>query len=377
MIGLGGIALRPEHIAHAEGHGVGSGGAEGEHLVAGDQAGAGHVLSVDGGLPPQGVIEVFKDKALVGQLVKGGGQILVYHVLPEGLSGDEDEVLSGEHPRILVLTGGGASGYPLVHGLDGGIACVGGQGVKVDVEDVVLVDDGFRLRFGGGCVGSFRFGIRLRLGNLGGEGLLTIFHGQPEQPVADIQPQGGQQTEMGHGQLGNDFAPVDTFGRHDAAAGDVDGENGKTLGQNGGAQKQQLGLCDAGGQHFGGVTALWGEDIYHQQNHGNGQQKQSGEGVCDPRQRLPPVAADGVTCHSHAVQRQKGLENSVIDCVDPEPEGDDPHQDGRDDLIDLGTAQSGQAGDQKADSKAEQRGINRPAAQGRAQRPPLKDQFHP
>ena len=72
VVGQGGIAQGPELVAHGEVHGdpvfscIPLGGID---LVGGDQAGGGGILPIHRGVIPQGVVEVLKHKAGVGQLV--------------------------------------------------------------------------------------------------------------------------------------------------------------------------------------------------------------------------------------------------------------------------------------------------------------------
>src|SRR5699024_5820488 len=131
-----------ELLGQGDGHILVGAGGEGGLAAepVGDQAGHHGELAAGGGLGPVGLVVVVEHKALVGQLVQGGGELLADDVGGEGLGGDEDQVFPLEHAGVLVLLGGSQAPEVLVQGLDGVVGGAGGQGLKVDVQLIVAVD---------------------------------------------------------------------------------------------------------------------------------------------------------------------------------------------------------------------------------------------
>ena len=116
VIGPGGVALPPELVAHGKEHGVVGRLGHGPHSWLGDEGGGGGVLSVQGGHPPQGVVEIFENKPFMGELVEGGGELRVHSEPGKSLGGEPDEVFPREIAGIRILTGGFHLGKILVHG---------------------------------------------------------------------------------------------------------------------------------------------------------------------------------------------------------------------------------------------------------------------
>ena len=185
VIGHGGIAQRPELVAQREGHVVLMAGVEAEIAVdpRGDDAGHVGELAAGGGLSPAGLVVVGEHEALVGQLVQGGRQLLADDVGGEGLGSDLDEILALEHAGVLVLLAGGLAAEVVVHVLQRGAAHQIGGGGEVQLHLVVVVDH--RL-------------IRHRLVHLDHRRVRQI-----EDGVLGLQPNGGCQTEAGHGVVGD------------------------------------------------------------------------------------------------------------------------------------------------------------------------------
>ena len=189
VVGGGGIAQRPELVAQRKGHAVAGGGVKADVAVdpRGDQAGHHRELAAGGGLSPAGLIEIAAHKALVGQAVQGGRQLLADEPRGERLSGEQDQVLALEHAGVLVLGGGRQAAEVAGHVGHGGAGGAFRQRVEVDVHGVFAV---YHRRGDGGVVPA----VVLRHLYVGG--------GLAEEGVGHLQPDGGVQPEVGHAGVG-------------------------------------------------------------------------------------------------------------------------------------------------------------------------------
>ena len=318
MVGPGAIAQGAELVAQAEEKLVLPGAVQRPAAGLGDEPRADGVLPVGGGGPPEGVIEVLKDEAGVCQPVEGGG-----HVLPDGEAGEalrreEDQVLPGEVPGILILPGGCPGGEPFVHLPERGIVARH-QGLKVDLHDVLAVDDGLGLRDLRRLLRGDAAGGRCR-----GRGGIRRGRGRPAQrnaqELAEVQPQRGEDAEGLHRLLRDELLPVEIAGRDGSTAVPADQQRRRQLHRRRDACRQGHGLPgDAALRHQPPspeeVESAGGQDH---------EKRQPGPGHA--AQGLPPELQH-LSRAPHGVEGQEGAEDGEVDRLGPQPEGAQHRQD--------------------------------------------------
>ena len=133
-----------EHPAQANGHIVVRADLEGVGALdpVGDQTGHDGELAAGGGQSPVGLIEISEHKAVVGQLVQSGSQLLADDVGREGLRRDQDQILPRKIVGVFVLLGGSQAVHILMDALQSIILLALRQTGKINVQHVVAVHDG-------------------------------------------------------------------------------------------------------------------------------------------------------------------------------------------------------------------------------------------
>ena len=104
--------------------------------VLGVQPQQGLALAVGGAGVVEGGVVVVEDKALVGQLIQGGGELGVDGVAGEALQHQFDDVVPLKHAGVLVLFCGGDTAEVIGQPLDIVILPVLGQGGQVHIHHV-------------------------------------------------------------------------------------------------------------------------------------------------------------------------------------------------------------------------------------------------
>ena len=366
VVGGGRIALVPQHPAHAEGHVVPGRGLEGPPGAGGDQRGAHRILSVGGGLPPQGSVEIFKDKALVGQLPKRGGIGLVHRIFPKALGGDEQQVFPRKPAGILIFQSGGPLAEILVQLRHRGVGLLRQQPGKVDVQHIGRIGGLPGLRRG------LRPGQQLRAdGHRRGGPPHRRFKLQlrqlPRQELLGVQAQGGQHAEVRHRELGLHRPSVELAGGLDASVTSRHGQHGGELDYR--CPHQQAGRQGPGGMSKTGraggplpaplPAAPPLPQAQQQQRHG--QQGQDGQRPQNAREGHRPVVGHGASRQGDGIQRQKGLEHPEVGSLGHIPHRQQPGEEKGSPPVAPGTPQAGQNPAGQPAGQAEQEGVGQPA----------------
>ena len=317
MIGVGLIAQAAELISKAEVHAVGAGLVHGPDPGLWDEGGVGYVLPVQGGNPPERVIEILKNKARVGQAVQGGRQRLVHGEAGEALGGHQNQVFPGEAAGIRVLVRGlhlGEVGVQLFQRL---VGLRPGESGKVDVHRVFAVNREGGLRGGGGFGGRRRGAGDGRGDDRGRRPRLRL---RPEKELPEVQPQSGQHAEAGDRQVGDEGLTVEVAVGEDPGGGGVHRQ-----------RTGQLNCSGAGGQPNEGPPprpGLGSKGAAKKAQYRRRRQQQS-EGqprLPHARQNIPPEL-ERLSGAAQGVDRQEGLEYGEIDRLDQEPEREKSRED--------------------------------------------------
>ena len=342
MVSPGLVALAGEGVAQAEGQVVLLGGKEaGRGLAAGHVGVVAHaegVLAV-GGVGAPGTVVVFKEDAVGGQLVEGGGALGVDELAGEGLGADGDEVVALQHAGIFVLLRGLLGGKVAVEGFKG---FVGGgflQRGKVDVQDIILR------------------GVHVVVGGAQGDGELRVLVSLGrEEHVLALQAGGGEQADVVDAHLG--------------------------AGTGGGVQAiDRIGAVAAGGHHRQGAEVEQhkgchgcrgtvppelgqGEHALGRQDDGSHRRREKqehhGHGLPDAVKHLMEEIHHGAGAHAELGDGHKLAEDGVVDQLNFKIEGHRAEDDAKRPLPHSGRQDSTQRKNQRAGTEAEENGEDNP-----------------